>query len=142
MTAAGPRGEGGRIAAVEYRAAAARAKRLAPGLVILSAGAVNRRCCCSRSGLANRSDQVGRNFMNHNCSAVLAVSPFRPQHGGLPEDACCVNDFYLTGGKDGTPLGNVQLLGKVCGRILAAAAGVPGAGGELARAAMRSTSTR
>ena len=77
-----------------------------------------------RSGIANRSDQVGRNFMNHNCSAVMAVHPFR-RNDAVYQKTFLVNDFYLTGGPDGAPLGNMQLLGKVSGRILAAAGGVP-----------------
>ena len=114
---------GGRVTAVEYRQGDG-AKRLSPGLVVLSAGAVNSAVLLLRSGLANRSDQVGRNFMNHNCSAVLAVSPFR-RNTAVYQKTLAINDFYLTGGKDGTPLGNVQLLGKVSGPILAAAGGVP-----------------
>ncbi|MBP7003288.1 FAD-dependent oxidoreductase [Amaricoccus sp.] len=116
-------GPDGRIAAVEYRQGG-EAKRLEPGLVALSAGAVNSAALLLRSGLANRSDQVGRNFMNHNCSAVLAVSPFR-RNGSVYQKTLYVNDFYLSGGKDGTPLGNIQLLGKISGPILAAAGGVP-----------------
>lgn len=114
---------GGRITTVEYRQGDT-TKRLTPGLVMLSAGAVNSAVLLLRSGLANRSDQVGRNFMNHNCSAVLAVSPLR-RNTAVYQKTLMVNDFYLTGGKDGTPLGNVQLLGKVSGPILAAAGGLP-----------------
>jgi choline dehydrogenase-like flavoprotein len=117
-------GADGRIAAVEYRQGG-EARRLRPGIVILSAGAVNSAVLLLRSRLANRSDQVGRNFMNHNCSAVLAVAPFR-RNTAIYQKTLLVNDFYLGGGKDGTPLGNVQLLGKISGRILTATAGVPG----------------
>ena len=41
------------------------------------ARSTQRRCCCGRRerGLANRSDMVGRHFMNHNASAVLAIDP-------------------------------------------------------------------
>ena len=49
--------------------------------------------CCSRRpatahphGLANGSDQVGRNYMFHNSQAVLALSQ-RAQPDGVPEDA-------------------------------------------------------
>jgi len=116
-------GTDGRITAVEYRKDGA-GQRLAPGLVILSAGAVNSAVLLLRSRLANRSDQVGRNFMNHNCSAVLAIHPLR-RNRAVYQKTLLFNDFYLTGGKDGTPLGNVQLLGKISGPILAAAGGVP-----------------
>jgi choline dehydrogenase-like flavoprotein len=50
-------------------------RRLHPKLVILSAGAVQSAVLLLASGLANRSDQVGRNFMNHNASAVIGISP-------------------------------------------------------------------
>ena len=33
-----------------------------------------------------------------------------------------VNDFYETGGPAGAPLGNIQMLGRVSGEILAAQA--------------------
>ncbi len=116
-------GDDGRVTAVHYRQGGA-GKRIAAGLVILGAGAVNSAVVLLRSGLANRSDQVGRNFMNHNCSAVLAVNPFR-RNTAVYQKTLLVNDFYLGGGKDGTPLGNVQLLGKTSGPILAAAGGLP-----------------
>ena len=57
-----------------------RARRTAP-----------RSCCASANdqhpnGLANGSDQVGRNYMFHNSKAVVALSK-EPQRHGLPEDA-------------------------------------------------------
>jgi len=116
-------GPDGRIAAVEYAKEGA-TRRVSAGTVVLSAGAVNSAVLLLRSRVANRSDQVGRNFMNHNSSAVLAVHPFR-RNDAVYQKTFLVNDFYLTGGKDGTPLGNIQLLGKISGRILAAAGGVP-----------------
>ena len=70
--------------------------------------------------------------MNHNCSAVMAVHPLR-RNDAVYQKTFLVNDFYLTGGPDGAPLGNVQLLGKISGRILAASAAMPRAGGGLAR---------
>ena len=44
---------------------------------VLAAGAIQSAVLLLRSGLANKSDQLGRNFMNHNSSAILALSPFR-----------------------------------------------------------------
>jgi choline dehydrogenase-like flavoprotein len=113
----------GRIAAVEYHKGG-EARRIEATTVVLAAGAVNSAVLLLRSGLANRSDQVGRNFMNHNCSAVLAVNPLR-RNDAVYQKTFLVNDFYLAGGPDGAPLGNMQLLGKVSGTILAAAGGVP-----------------
>lgn len=102
------------------------AERIAPRLVILSAGAVQSAALLLRSaddrnprGLANSSDQVGRNFMNHNSSAVLAISPFY-RNTSIYQKTFGFNDFYLSDGKGGAPLGNVQLLGRVSGQILKA----------------------
>ena len=99
---------------------------VSPKLVILSAGAVQSSVLLLRSantanpnGLANRSDQVGRNFMNHNSSAVLAVSPFF-RNTSIYQKTFGFNDYYLSDGEGGPPLGNVQLLGRISGAILKA----------------------
>lgn len=98
--------------------------------IVLAAGAVNTAALLLASadaahpgGLANRSDQVGRNFMNHNCSAVLALSP--RVNRTVYQKTLQVNDWYLGGGPGGAPLGNVQLLGRVSAPILAAVSGMP-----------------
>jgi choline dehydrogenase-like flavoprotein len=106
------------IEAVEYTTGG-ETKTLRPRLVILSAGAVQSAALLLRSGLANRSDQVGRNFMNHNLTAVLAVSPGY-RNDSIYQKTFGLNDFYLSDGKGGPPLGNVQLLGRVSGAILKA----------------------
>ncbi len=90
---------------------------LRPKLVILSAGAVQSAALLLRSGLANRSDQVGRNFMNHNSSAVIAFDP-RYRNDSVYQKTFGFNDYYLSDGAGGPPLGNVQLLGRVSGAIL------------------------
>jgi choline dehydrogenase-like flavoprotein len=101
-------------------------KTVSPKLVILSAGAVQSSVLLLRSanarfpnGLANSSDQVGRNFMNHNSSAVLAISPFY-RNDSIYQKTFGFNDFYLSDGEGGPPLGNIQLLGRVSGTILKA----------------------
>jgi choline dehydrogenase-like flavoprotein len=76
-------------------------------------------------GLANRSDQVGRNFMNHNLTGMIALNPLR-RNRAVYQKTIQVNDFYLTGGPGGAPLGNIQMLGRITGPILAAEAGLPG----------------
>ncbi len=123
--------EAGRVTAVEVMREG-RAERLTAPLVVLSAGAVMSAALLLASadaahptGLANRSDQVGRNFMNHNLSAVLALHPFRA-NPSVYQKTVQVNDFYLTGGPGGAPLGNVQLLGKISGPILASDTPIPG----------------
>ncbi|MDP3264159.1 MAG: GMC family oxidoreductase [Tabrizicola sp.] len=123
--------EGGRVTAVEVQRDG-RAERLTAPVVVLSAGAVMSAVLLLSSadaahpgGLANRSDQVGRNFMNHNLSAVLALHPFRA-NPSVYQKTVQVNDFYLSGGPGGAPLGNVQLLGKISGPILASDTPIPG----------------
>ncbi len=100
-------------------------------LFAVAAGAVNSAALLLRSadadhpaGLANRSDQLGRNFMNHNCSAVLAIHPLR-RNRSVYQKTLMLNDFYEAGGPGGEPLGNVQMLGRVTGPILAAGSGMP-----------------
>ena len=75
-------------------------------------------------GLANGSDQVGRNFMNHNLTGMVAWNPLR-RNRSIYEKTIQINDFYLTGGPDGEPLGNIQMLGRITGPILAGEAGLP-----------------
>lgn len=123
-------GEGGQITGVEVLERGETTVLSAP-LVVLAAGAVRSAAILLSSadenyprGLANRSDQVGRNFMNHNCSAVLALHPFR-RNPSVYQKTLLVNDFYLTGGPNGEPLGNIQLLGKITGPILAASSPLP-----------------
>ena len=62
--------------------------------------------------------------MNHNASAVLALHPFR-RNRAVYQKTLMVNDYYLTGGPNGEPLGNIQLLGKISGPILAASSPFP-----------------
>lgn len=105
--------------------------RFCAARVVLAAGAVMTAAILLRSaderhptGLANRSDQLGRNFMNHNASAVLALSGRRNR--SIYQKTLQINDWYLGDGQGGAPLGNVQLLGRVSAPILAAQTGMPG----------------
>ena len=94
--------------------------RIGAKIVILAAGAVNSAALLLASrdgGIANRSDTVGRHFMNHNCSAVLAIDP-RSVNDSVYQKTIGMNDFYLDDGNGGPPLGNIQLLGRVTGPIL------------------------
>jgi choline dehydrogenase-like flavoprotein len=117
--------DGKRIETVRYIKDGAE-QTVSPKLVILSAGAVQSSVLLLRSansiyprGLANSSDQVGRNFMNHNSSAVLAISPFF-RNTSIYQKSFGFNDYYLSDGEGGPPLGNVQLLGRISGPILKA----------------------
>ena len=119
--------DGARITSVTL----ATGETLSAPLIVLAAGAVQSAALLLRSandnaplGLANSSDQVGRNFMNHNCSAVLALHPFR-RNEAVYQKTLMLNDYYLTGGPNGEPLGNIQLLGKISGEILQANSPLP-----------------
>ncbi|MEP7452924.1 GMC family oxidoreductase [Phyllobacterium sp. SB3] len=115
--------DGKTITAVHYETGGQRFV-IKPKLVILSAGAVQSAVLLLRSannanpaGLANRSDQVGRNFMNHNLSAVIGFDP-RFKNDSVYQKTLGFNDFYLSDGKGGAPLGNVQLLGRISAPVL------------------------
>lgn len=62
------------------------------------------------NGLANGSDQVGRNYMFHNSQAVLALS--REPNPTYFQKTLSMNDFYF--GMEGFeyPMGNIQMVGK------------------------------
>ncbi|MFM7335594.1 MAG: FAD-dependent oxidoreductase [Tabrizicola sp.] len=122
--------EGRRITGVEVERFGTRETLTAP-TVVLSAGAILSSALLLASanedhpqGLANRSDQVGRNFMNHNLTGMVAYNPFR-RNRTTYEKTIQVNDFYLTGGPNGEPLGNIQMLGRITGPILAGESGLP-----------------
>jgi choline dehydrogenase-like flavoprotein len=86
-------------------------------LVVVSCGAANTAKLLLMSandkhpnGLANGSDQVGRNYMFHNSQAVLAIS--RELNPTMFQKTISLNDFYF--GMDGFeyPMGNIQMVGK------------------------------
>jgi choline dehydrogenase-like flavoprotein len=96
-------------------------------LFVLSSGAANSAAVLLRSanaahpnGLANRSGLVGRNYMVHNNTALMAIDPFRKNPTTF-QKTMAVNDFYLHGeGNHPYPLGNLQLLGKLQAGMLTA----------------------
>jgi choline dehydrogenase-like flavoprotein len=61
-------------------------------------------------GLANGSDQVGRNYMFHNSQAVLALS--KEPNPTIFQKTLGLNDFYLATEEFDYPLGNIQMVGK------------------------------
>jgi choline dehydrogenase-like flavoprotein len=62
------------------------------------------------NGLANGSDQVGRNYMFHTSKAVLAIS--KEENHTQYQKTLGINDFYF--GMDGFdhPVGSIQMVGK------------------------------
>jgi choline dehydrogenase-like flavoprotein len=86
-------------------------------LVVVSCGAANsaKLLLASASdahpaGLANGSDQVGRNYMFHNCSAVLALS--KEPNDTVFQKTLGLNDFYFGTDDVDYPIGNIQMVGK------------------------------
>ncbi|MTI44809.1 choline dehydrogenase-like flavoprotein [Roseibium hamelinense] len=101
-------------------------QKFSPKIVVLAAGAIQSAALLLASDVANKSDQVGRNYMNHNASAILAIDP-RFNNTSQYQKTFGVNDYYFDDGAGGYPLGNIQLLGRVTGDILRGQIkGVPG----------------
>ncbi len=111
-----PAADGRRITEVVYRKDG-ETQIARPGVVALAAGAVQSAALLLRSGVANSSDQVGRCFMNHNASALIAIDP-RFRNDAVYQKTFGINAWYFSDGAGGKPLGNVQLLGRVTPDIL------------------------
>ncbi len=92
-------------------------QRFSASVVVVSAGAANSAKLLLASagdkhpnGLANGSDQVGRNYMFHNSRAFLAVS--KEENDTRFQKTLGLNDWYLGDDDFGYPMGNVQMVGK------------------------------
>jgi choline dehydrogenase-like flavoprotein len=104
----GGTGEGGRKGVRETYTA---------DIVVVSCGAANTAKLLLRSatdrhpnGLANGSDQVGRNYMFHNSQAVLAIS--KEPNPTVFQKTLGVNDYYFASDAWEFPMGNIQMVGK------------------------------
>ena len=100
-------------------------ERYSGDIIVAAAGAVNTAVlllnsanAAHPSGLANGSDQVGRNYMFHTLTAMVSLTP------GVEEvrfpKTLGVNDFYFKdprGGYD-MPMGHIQLLEYMSGQTL------------------------
>ena len=94
-------------------------------IVVVSAGAANSARLLLMSandqhphGLANGSDQVGRNYMFHNALALVALS--RRENETVFQKTLSINDFYWRAPDYELPLGNIQMLGKSKGPMFQA----------------------
>jgi choline dehydrogenase-like flavoprotein len=92
-------------------------ERYAGGIVVVACGAANTAKLLLQSatdkhpnGLANGSDQVGRNYMFHDSIAVLALS--REENPTVFQKTLGLNDFYLGTDDFEFPLGSIQMVGK------------------------------
>jgi choline dehydrogenase-like flavoprotein len=99
----------------------------AADLVVLSAGAINSAALLLRSandmhpnGLANSSDTVGRHYMGHINSVVLAVSLC--PNPTVFQKTLGINDYYFASKDWGYPMGHISFVGKLDGVALSAGA--------------------
>jgi len=119
-------GSGKRITEVEIEREG-ETLRVGAETFVVSCGAVNSSALLLRSGssfhpngLANSSGLVGRNYMVHNNTALMAINPFRVNPTNF-QKTMAINDFYFRGEKGHEyPLGNLQLLGKLQAGMLTA----------------------
>jgi choline dehydrogenase-like flavoprotein len=86
-------------------------------IVVVSCGAINSAALLLKSandrhpnGLANASDMVGRNYMCHNNSAMLAISK-RP-NTTVFQKTIGLNDFYFPSAEWEYPMGHISMVGK------------------------------
>jgi choline dehydrogenase-like flavoprotein len=86
-------------------------------LVVVACGAINSAAFLLNSandqhpkGLANGSDQVGRNFTKHLSAAMLGIST--KANPTKFQKTLAVNDYYFGSDDFSFPMGHVQLLGK------------------------------
>lgn len=96
-------------------------------VVVLAAGAINSAALLLRSatdrhpnGLANSSDCVGRHYMGHINSVVLAVSLC--PNPTVFQKTLGVNDYYFASKDWEYPMGHISFVGKLDGVALSAGA--------------------
>ncbi len=96
-------------------------------VVVVSAGAINSAALLLRSandkhprGLANSSDTVGRHYMGHVNSVLLAVSLC--PNPTVFQKTLAVNDFYFASKEWEYPMGHISFVGKLDGVALSAGA--------------------
>ncbi|HEY3799841.1 MAG TPA: GMC family oxidoreductase [Caulobacteraceae bacterium] len=100
-------------------------ERWSGDIVALAAGAANSAAILLKSaggahpnGLANGSDQVGRNYMFHTLTAMVSLTA-RHAAVAFPKTLAC-NDFYWRDPRGGyeKPMGHIQLLEYMSGQTL------------------------
>lgn len=86
-------------------------------IVVVSCGAINSAALLLKSGnvkhpngLANSSDMVGRHYMCHNNSAMLAIS--KTPNPTVFQKTIGLNDFYYASAEWDFPMGHISMIGK------------------------------
>jgi len=117
---------GRRVTQVEVERAGEKI-RYSGDIVVVSAGAINSAALLLRSandrhpkGLANGSDQVGRNYMAHINSVLVAIS--RCENPTVFQKTMGLNDFYFSSREWDFPMGHISFVGKFDANIFAAGA--------------------
>ncbi len=96
-------------------------------VVVVSCGAINSAALLLRSasdrhprGLANGSDVVGRHYMGHVNSVLMAIS--KCPNPTIFQKTLGVNDFYFASKEWEYPMGHISFVGKLDGETLKAGA--------------------
>src|SRR5882724_11835134 len=96
-------------------------------IVVVSGGAINSAALLLRStndkhpnGLANGSDVVGRHYMGHVNSVLMALS--KCPNPTVFQKTLSVNDFYFSSPEWEFPMGHISFVGKLDGDTLKAGA--------------------
>jgi len=96
-------------------------------LVVVAAGAINSAALLLRSandshprGLANGSDVVGRHYMGHVNSVLMALS--KCPNPTVFQKTLALNDFYFGAEDWEVPMGHISFVGKLDGQTLKAGA--------------------
>ena len=96
-------------------------------IVVVSCGAINSAALLLRSrsdrhpnGLGNSSDVVGRHYMGHVNSVLMAVS--RCPNPTVFQKTLAINDFYFGSSEFDFPMGHISFVGKLDGITLSAGA--------------------
>ncbi len=96
-------------------------------IVVVSCGAINSAALLLRSandkhprGLANRSDVVGRHYMGHTNSVLMALS--KCPNPTVFQKTLSVNDFYFGSDDFQHPMGHISFVGKLDAETLRAGA--------------------
>ena len=103
------------------------AETYSANVVVAACGAINSAALLLRSanqrhpkGLANGSDQVGRNYMSHTNSVMLAIS--KCENPTVFQKTLGLNDFYFGSEDWEYPMGHISFVGKTDANVLAAGA--------------------
>lgn len=101
--------------------------KLAADIVVVACGAINSAALLLRSandrhprGLANGSDVVGRHYMGHLNSVLMAIS--KCPNPTVFQKTLSLNDFYFGSAEWDFPMGHISFVGKLDGDTLKAGA--------------------